>query len=1785
MLDTVFSRSRLGEQTFPGGTTYEEYLAAQEQSGAMDELKAGILPGVRSQFLEYGLSGETYDKYEGPVNLDNYFGPSSPVFLQPGEYDAAKEAYKREQDGTATQDDIDLLARVRDPDGPIMKRIARLSGNDPTGVLQQGYLETGGFPQNLMTGEIVLPEEVKAMQLPIVGTVGDVPENIPGTNFVENIPLLGNIIPNGLNYNRIEARERSEQALELQTFLSDNIQTPRDPVIRTALDQVINADMLGILAERMYNLADITEEGVEHYLPRLTHWATNYNLTTENTFGLLSAENYITDEDVAADLAQVRALSTFADRGAVLNDLLRKQVRDIVGEEAFNESIYAIKDEVTYETADGRTVTKEEYRHNFVSESFAEQFFEAALNSKGMLDKMAIFVLENVGAGYAIRAPFAVAGTAVRTTARAASDVPFLSRGALGTAPRFISKDGKIITKAQADELGEGEYMALPYAAQYMDTPTLVKYTEQYAKFRGIPFTTAARQLQRQTRAESMLVNATIGTLVGTGPMRGGRLAAVADAGQGKAALKEAADTASKGVNTAKDRLFKAIDEGDNAGVINAAFDLRTARARQNWAVTRTAINGARDFGFSPGFDTAIALSQALYREVSPETGPISDFYAATAVMGALTIKRGFDIRGGIPFVSSMAATGMYNVKTVTEDAAAYVFGNLAAMRTGRGLSTDAQDAIKEAGAARAYGTLTPPGLRNLLAMSPDEVAKLPVATRRMLQNFSTGMFRGLAPDDRNALLLDMDEGMADLQNVLKPFYTLTDSQGNRVFSDAQIRELEVNMSLNLGQLSGMGFLLSVQRQQQAQNSGVLMGHLMNFKRKISEGIKMQKTSEKQVAGMAAASELLDAQIMQLRSEDLSMLSEGEKLARQVALDNLETFAGQFRKAASEGRRQLDELLTMDARDAAQTIDDLTQPENAKLLDAAFVSGELDLLLSRIALSERRAQSVAREGAGVADTPADKASDFVELTSKQLADRRKIEVVEDRLSAAVAMIRDASIKALDKGRPSQTAAEVSANQSTLIQQVVKLERTNSDLIIEDAYGKVSTNINIPIVSFGNSLDRMFRTYAEDKNASFLSFVNPSTLKALGGKTGERLFIDLDSAAARSIDMWFGSRSEAINTKFKRFGRVFEDGASFREFMKEQIVKSDPEAAKLLNVTDPTQISDLQLAYYMAQPNKLKVSAQDLQMVTSPMELETFRQAANKMIGSNDPAKQALGSQLRQEVDRAFENWATSTGSVDEYNQVVIARTVYRAEQLRFEGKATFGGTVESVDTSAQLTGDVTASRDLGFVLNPFVQAITAPGQGSISKVKTEISKIVNTIAPVSHSLMEQKLVKNIGPDGKIVAPTDEELAGMVTRTVDLDTYETMKGLLGNAVRNAFYGSSDMSRVRYTLDNGQIPGLVPGDAPKRIEVPAEYEGDVRRYLKDMEDASIITVETVDGPKQMKLLDMEDLIMADRQIDVVVNSIPEFRAAHKDLLTLAKNAQDDLATAAKREQAGADQLAKVEAKLPDSFSGQGFLKNVLGSDAPDESRVFLQQLQTSKAFRAMSPEQQNLAMQSLFVDTIKTLGGYGPSNRSVRLFDGSTVVTGAYNNPAEVFAILDDALVGASKEGVALKRLADAAGIQPEQLETLHSLFRMSVRINQSDLLARNADGKLTSVTKGFTLDNALSKAFNLARGMVSKEYVMAEVAIRYAALAKGKSLDFLLSDPKSATIVKQLLEDDTLVADEDAYYFATQLMKYVADEVPRGVLDADVESNAYLEEYYISLGVMQPVDVGEVVFNQ
>jgi hypothetical protein len=218
-----------------------------------------------------------------------------------------------------------------------------------------------------------------------------------------------------------------------------------------------------------------------------------------------------------------------------------------------------------------------------------------------------------------------------------------------------------------------------------------------------------------------------------------------------------------------------------------------------------------------------------------------------------------------------------------------------------------------------------------------------------------------------------------------------------------------------------------------------------------------------------------------------------------------------------------------------------------------------------------------------------------------------------------------------------------------------------------------------------------------------------------------------------------------------------------------------------------------------------------------------------------------------------------------------------------------------------------------------------------------------------------------------------------------------------------------------------------------------------------------------------------------------------------------------------------------------------------------------------------------MQALFSETIKAVGGYGPGRRRVKLFDGTEVPTDSYSRPDSAFALIDDALSGGSQAGRNFKQLADAAGVTDDQLETLQAVFRLGFQIQGERLVADAASGTLKQTTKGFTLDNALSKAFNIARGMVSTEYVMAEVGIRYAALARGKTLEFLIKDPRSAEIVRNLLNDPTNVVESDALYFAQKIMKFVASDVPRELLEMDVAESDYAMEYWKSQGMVFDVD--------
>ena len=115
-------------------------------------------------------------------------------------------------------------------------------------------------------------------------------------------------------------------------------------------------------------------------------------------------------------------------------------------------------------------------------------------------------------------------------------------------------------------------------------------------------------------------------------------------------------------------------------------------------------------------------------------------------------------------------------------------------------------------------------------------------------------------------------------------------------------------------------------------------------------------------------------------------------------------------------------------------------------------------------------------------------------------------------------------------------------------------------------------------------------------------------------------------------------------------------------------------------------------------------------------------------------------------------------------------------------------------------------------------------------------------------------------------------------------------------------------------------------------------------------------------------------------------------------------------------------------------------------------------------------------------------------------------------------------------------------------------------------------RLAGVIRPISANEVISRAFNLARGMVSPAYVTAEMAVR---IASAKGIDIVgvaLKDPDAAKYLKDLLEDpfdETLI--ERATTIAPVLAEFVMTEIMqqggRLVIDDLLDQQEYMNQYY------------------
>ena len=96
-------------------------------------------------------------------------------------------------------------------------------------------------------------------------------------------------------------------------------------------------------------------------------------------------------------------------------------------------------------------------------------------------------------------------------------------------------------------------------------------------------------------------------------------------------------------------------------------------------------------------------------------------------------------------------------------------------------------------------------------------------------------------------------------------------------------------------------------------------------------------------------------------------------------------------------------------------------------------------------------------------------------------------------------------------------------------------------------------------------------------------------------------------------------------------------------------------------------------------------------------------------------------------------------------------------------------------------------------------------------------------------------------------------------------------------------------------------------------------------------------------------------------------------------------------------------------------------------------------------------------------------------------------------------------------------------------------------------------KLENITRGISTNEAISRAFNLARGMVSPTYVAAEFAVRIAEQAGINLLGMVAQDKEVAGILVNIFKVGVKPSPRDIGTFSTKLTNFVFMQLSRAGL--------------------------------
>ena len=1757
-----FPRTILGaERPAPGTVGSYERLVAQEREN-IERQKLTLPPKAIDSMFEKAISGE--------VDINTLFGDLTTTgeleIIPLGQYGMVKEAVSAEKSGTATPEQITLLENMRDPNGQVniqFKEFARMSP-DPR---FKGFIDSGGFLLS-PEGDLLLPPETEAKY--ISGPIDD----ITGERIY---PFMGPL-NEGLYFLGLGQKATIEDQAQGQARIREFIETredgPSDPEIRDALIQTLGTDFADIFAERVYNLASVSELGFGYYVPKWTKTAYGFVRGSEFAENILGELETPTQTELAAELAEFKKSQFFSNRTTFVNDMIREQLFVLYGEEKFNRLGLGEKDE------DGRFIRQ------FVGEKFSEDLFEAMWDDLHWGQKLGGYILEGVIAAKTVAAPFYVAGNLSRTMNRTYRamfnyDIPI---HLLPTRKMRDIAAGKV-----------GTDLALDVTTK---TRELVKQTANYRFFSNYRINSLARAVGReQTKINVAADRAGLNRKIVQRENEYNTAAARV------AKIESEIRQAQKGEGTGnlddlRDQLRIARDNFDVADE-----NLRFTRAKRNHSIMRSWGIKLRESGFHPEFDLIFGAALVGGRNMfagprDPETGfPVEpqrallgEGIAAVGFLGGLGVNALFRAKGVSDFTVGVAGERAPNLgfraRTFFED-------NVMSPLLNGG--KNGLFAIYRRGVGE--GWLVNPTVKNIVFADAATRAKLRPGEQKQIQNFAR-VILSMPPEYQEPIFKSLDIFFEDTNTVMNILEPLVDGG---VISMKEYSEYRQLLSTGFGETSALAILKAYSDMFNATAKSVKPGDIKNMKKRVTTIFKDAEHYKKRQGVLADVTRRLDEKVLKLE-EVIRNNVEDPTRARQ-SIDILKAYSLSLNSAAEYHRVGYVNSIEAAIQEVDKHIEEIGSSELSDLQEIVAIEGVLDELLTTSARLESLKAGVETPQRDVAAARASGAIRMpdpnVPVSPQDALTAAKAEV--EQLQTVGPMPAGETIRnKVDKliGGMVRVASHTNLtyDEGTTLRQIdnlllgaVQAADAGRFAEVTIAYDKVSNVRSIPLDTFANDVLNFLQLEFQKAGGlpnSFIAEMTPSRFDKKFGKLGTEFLEGMEKAAraglleyfsdAERLAQYSATRGKNIETAAEAIEDLKELGASYK-FAREALGTDNQETLR--------GMSDLQLAIIMIRDKFAPgVDAASLNFIASPKELEELSRLAGRLTNDTEREVKNLGLSIQASVKTLLE---THLGQFqgEQLNLLVTARTLHRAAMQRFD-PGSFGYDVYNLKTDfGRLTGEgvktgkKSVTRRESDLIMPMVKALLNPSDKTAGIVGETIERLQATLSPVRPA---ENLLMSTAAGGKRI-PTTEELDTLLTREMSEETYNLLSGVIRVAVRNELQSVYKVDAMRGAWDAGVVPNIKYKKAADEIVLPSNYA-----TLDEFFEATNEQLKVNVNGEMRLLFDIRDVYYASRDLGDTINASAELRKAHSELIAKIKRIAKEQKAAGTRTIERTKERAKTILKYSENATtGQGFFSNVINSEDGAALEKFLANLD---ADTSMNPAQKQAALQSLFIQVMKEVGGHSGGTAKIKLPDGRTVNGETYTRPGEIFFLFDDALNVADSRitGTNFMRFAEAAGIDVRTMEAYRAIFRLGFRESAPTIMQTRTSGVLDfagstkpgiTVPRGYSIDNAIARAFNLARKMVSPSYVTAEAFVKYAAVAQGRLVKFLIDDPKAAEIMHALLTENRKIVEEEAAYFLDKFVRAAAQEVQPLIDKYDPQDDEYQRMYWESRGFIfdSPLD--------